>query len=99
MAWWSVRCSHHLFHAQEGMQALTELLQLPHPVAAFITQQLAGSAQHRAIAESGPGHCLWQLRKLLADNFPAALGDLPVPAPPAPVDSFACAPAPHHVAS
>lgn len=46
------------------MQALSDLLQLPGPVASFVQQQLAAPGAE-TLGATRPGHCLWQLRKLL----------------------------------
>lgn len=45
------------------MQALTELLFLPPPIAAFVQQQVAAFQAPLAITAVEPGHCLWQVRK------------------------------------
>jgi hypothetical protein len=45
------------------MQALTELLFLPPPIASFVQQQVAAFQAPLAITVLEPGHCLWQVRK------------------------------------
>jgi hypothetical protein len=46
------------------MQALTELLFLPPPIAAFVQQQVSASTLPLAITAVAPGHCLWHVRKV-----------------------------------
>ena len=46
------------------VQALSDLLQLPGPVASFVQQQLAAPGA-ATLGATRPGHCMWQLRKLL----------------------------------
>lgn len=46
-----------------GLQALTELLFLPPPIAAFVQHQVAAFQAPLAITVVEPGHCLWQVRK------------------------------------
>jgi hypothetical protein len=53
------------------VQALTDLLQLPSVVLKFIQQQLTGEGVVWAIDSSRPGHCIWQLKKLLGCSAPA----------------------------
>jgi hypothetical protein len=65
---------------EKCLQALTELLQLPSVVLKFMQQQqLASEGVIWAIDSSRPGHCIWQLKKLLGCSAPA-------PAAPATVD-------------
>jgi hypothetical protein len=75
------------------VQALDDLLQLPSVVASFITQQLSRHSTPQAIGVSGPGHCIWQLKKLLGGgsgpSVPLRSG---VAVPAAPEDTFECAP-------
>lgn len=78
------------------MQGLTELLQLPPPMLSFIAQRLAAHPTQLAISAAGPGHCVWQLKKLVpyASGVAAAPGgaDMAAEACSTPhIASFQCA--------